>query len=96
MPARLGLRRRTAAAFALGSAALSGTLALTTHEIVRTNLVRQRERIAVRETSLDARIAASVLDSPNPDVAALIAELSARDSLVLLSRDGPCSVNRSM
>lgn len=85
MAGRLGLRLRLASAFAVGSLVVSAALALASYETSRAYLVRQRERSAVRQAFVNARLLRSSLRGPSPDVARLLASLeSAAGSRVVL------------
>lgn len=57
---RLGLRARTALAFAILALVLSGTLALLTYGITRWYLIDRREELAARQAFLNARVVATV------------------------------------
>jgi two-component system sensor histidine kinase MtrB len=72
---RLGLRARVTVAFALGSLALTLTLSVLSYTLATNQLVRQRERSALRLTAVNARLVQAGLDAANPDVPGLLASL---------------------
>jgi signal transduction histidine kinase len=76
-------------AFALGGLALSGFLALLTYELSRSYLLRQRERSALRQTYVNARLVRSELRTSQPDLRPLLASLeTAAESNPIVWRDG--------
>ncbi len=84
-----GLRARVTALFAAGALLLSLGLAVATYQITKYNLVRERERTAVRAAYFDA---AAVRTSASADDADLVAALRALDTgqgrQPLLRKDG--------
>lgn len=72
---RLGLRARVTAAFALGALALSVALAASTYAATRKDLVDQRERTALRQAYVDARLVRAGLRSAEVDVPRLLGSL---------------------
>ena len=73
----LGLRARVTLAFALGALLLSVSMAFLAFGVTRTNLVRQREDVSVRETYIHARLVREGLRTASPDVPRLLASLEA-------------------
>jgi two-component system sensor histidine kinase MtrB len=74
----LGLRARATVAFALGALALSAVLSLLAYELVRNDLVQQREDSVVSQTYLNARVVRDGLRAPDPDVPRLLGSLESR------------------
>jgi two-component system, OmpR family, sensor histidine kinase MtrB len=72
---RLGLRARVMVAFALGSLALTLTLSVLTYTLATNQLIRQRERSALRLTVVNARLIQDRLRATDPDVPELLASL---------------------
>ena len=72
---RLGLRARATVAFGCVALALSATLATMSYELTRTYLIKQRQSTAVRQAYVNARLARSVLRTPDPDVPTILASL---------------------
>jgi signal transduction histidine kinase len=72
-PAALGLRRRILLIFTLGAIALSLFLAITTFGLTRSNLVDERDDVAINTSRRNALVAEGSLSStlPNEPVAAL-------------------------
>ncbi len=76
----LGLRARITSVFALGALALSAALAGTTYEFVRSSLLQERERAAVRAAYLDASVVRQGLGAAEPDIALLLRTLETGES----------------
>jgi two-component system sensor histidine kinase MtrB len=77
---RLGLRTRVTAVFALGALALSVALAGTTYELVRSSLLAERERAAIRAASLDGALVRQGLAGDEPDIALVLRNLETGDT----------------
>ena len=84
----VGLRTRVTAVFALGALAVSVALAGATYEIVRTSLLVERERAAVRAASLDGSLVRQGLASGDPDIALVLRNLDTGPSRRPLVRSG--------
>jgi signal transduction histidine kinase len=72
---RLGLRARATVAFGCVALALSATLATMAYELTRSYLINQRQTTAMRQAYVNARLARSVLRTPEPDVPTILASL---------------------
>ncbi len=72
----LGLRARVLTAFAMGALVLSALLAAVTYGLVRENLVRQRESVAVNQAYLNARSLRDSLRSTGVDVSSVLDSLT--------------------
>ena len=72
---RLGLRARATVAFGCVALALSATLATMAYELTRNYLINQRQSTAARQAYVNARLARSVLRTPDPDVPTILASL---------------------
>src|SRR5438874_7557546 len=72
---RLGLRARATVAFGCVALALSATLAMMAYELTRSYLIQQRQSTAIRQAYVNARLARSVLRTPEPDVPTILASL---------------------
>jgi two-component system, OmpR family, sensor histidine kinase MtrB len=72
---RLGLRARAMVAFGCVALALSATLATMAYELTRSYLIKQRQSTAIRQAYVNARLARSVLRTPDPDVPTILASL---------------------
>jgi len=72
---RLGLRARATVAFGCVALALSATLATMAYELTRSYLIQQRQSTAIRQAYVNARLARSVLRTPDPDVPTILASL---------------------
>jgi len=72
---RLGLRARATVAFGCVALALSATLATMAYELTRSYLIKQRQSTAIRQAYVNARLARSVLRTPDPDVPTILASL---------------------
>ncbi len=84
-PLRLGLRTRATISFGVTGLLVAVGLAAVTYTVARSYLVDQRERTAVRQAYVNARLARTVLRSPDADVRAFLAGLgggTASDSVV--------------
>ena len=77
---RVGLRTRVTAVFALGALALSVALAGATYELVRTSLLQERERAAVRAATLDGALVRQGLSGDEPDISLVLRNLEAGDT----------------
>ena len=85
----VGLRARVTAVFALGALAVSVALAGATYEIVRTSLLDERERAAVRAATLDGSLVRQGLSGEDPDIALVLRNLDTGESRrPLVRRDG--------
>ena len=71
-PSKLGLRARVLTAFAAGALMLSALLAAVTYGLVRENLVRQRESVAINQAYLNARYLRDSLRSTGVDVSSVL------------------------
>lgn len=71
-PARLGLRARVTAAFALGALFLALAMGGIGYGLSRSYLVRQRENSAVRQAYVNAQLVRTGLRSARPDVTQLL------------------------
>ena len=86
---RVGLRTRVTTVFALGALALSMALAGTTYELVRTSLLDERERAAVRAATLDGALVRQGLSGDEPDISLVLRNLETGDTRrPLVRRDG--------
>ncbi|MGH2685479.1 MAG: ATP-binding protein [Actinomycetota bacterium] len=87
---RLGLRARIIAAFTLGALVLSVLLAGTTFALTRENLVRQRERSALTQVYVNARISRDTLRvrETDPDRQSLLNSLLTQSSRPVLYDQG--------
>ncbi|HEV7861594.1 MAG TPA: ATP-binding protein [Acidimicrobiia bacterium] len=72
---RLGLRARATVAFGCIALFLSATLATMAYELTRSYLIKQRQTTAMRQAYVNARLARSVLRTPDPDVPTILASL---------------------
>ena len=72
---RLGLRARATVAFGCVALVLSATLATMAYELTRSYLIKQRQSTAIRQAYVNARLARSVLRTPDPDVPTILASL---------------------
>ena len=72
---RLGLRARATVAFGCVALALSATLATMAYQLTRSYLLDQRQSTAIRQAYVNARLARSVLRTPDPDVPTILASL---------------------
>ncbi|MCA1841694.1 MAG: hypothetical protein LC792_00625, partial [Actinobacteria bacterium] len=72
---RLGLRARATVAFGCVALVLSATLATMAYELTRSYLIKQRQNTAIRQAYVNARLARSVLRTPDPDVPTILASL---------------------
>lgn len=84
----LGLRARGTVAFALLALVLSASLALLTYQIARRYLLDQRESFALRQSTVNARLAKEVLRADDPDVPALLATLPGNSGSHPILRNG--------
>jgi two-component system sensor histidine kinase MtrB len=75
----IGLRARITAGFTLGALALSVALAGTTYELVRSSLLQERERAAVRAASFDSALVRQGLAGDEPDIALVLRNLETGD-----------------
>ncbi len=73
---RLGLRTRATISFGVTGLLVAVGLAAVTYGVARSYLVDQRERTAVRQAYVNARLARTVLRAPDPDVRAFLAGLA--------------------
>ena len=71
----VGLRTRVTAVFALGALAVSAAIAGTTYQLVRTSLLDERERAAVRAATLDGSLVRQGLSADEPDIALVLRNL---------------------
>ncbi|MDG4831728.1 HAMP domain-containing sensor histidine kinase [Solwaraspora sp. WMMD1047] len=86
---RMGLRTRVSAAFAVGALLLSACVALISYELVRSTLLSERERTAVRATYFDAAVVDAGLAGSDSEVIKLLQTLdTGADRYVLLELDG--------
>ena len=84
---KLGLRARVTVAFAVGAAALSAILALTTYGLIHHYLLSQRQASAIRQTYTNARLVRQDLGTANPDVADVLSSVTpATDTRSLIFR----------
>ncbi len=74
-----GLRARVLTAFATGALVLSALLAAVAYGLVRENLVRQRESVAVNQAYLNARYLRDSLRSSGVDVSSVLDSLTTTD-----------------
>ena len=79
---RLGLRARATVAFGCVALALSASLATMAYELTRSYLIKQRQSTAIRQAYVNARLARSVLRSPEPDVPTILASLQTSSSRI--------------
>ena len=85
----LGLRARATVAFGLIAMILSGFLALLAYELTRNYLIDQRQATAMRQAYVNARLARSVLRSPEANVTSLLSSLqSTSNSRAVLHYQG--------
>ena len=84
----VGLRARVTAVFALGALAVSVALAGATYEIVRTSLLDERERAAVRAATLDGSLVRQGLAGDEPDIALVLRNLDTGETRRPLVRSG--------
>ena len=84
----VGLRARVTTVFALGALAVSVALAGATYEIVRTSLLDERERAAVRAATLDGSLVRQGLAGNDPDIALVLRNLDTGESRRPLVRSG--------
>lgn len=84
----VGLRARVTTVFALGALAVSVALAGATYEIVRTSLLDERERAAVRAATLDGSLVRQGLAGDDPDIALVLRNLDTGESRRPLVRSG--------
>ena len=78
--ARLGLRARVTAAFALGALLLSLVMGGLTYGVTRRYLVRQRESAVVHQAYVNAQLIRTGLRSARPDVPQLLDSLQTGDA----------------
>ena len=76
---QIGLRARITAGFTLGALALSVALAGTTYELVRSSLLQEREKAAIRAASLDSALVRQGLGAVEPDIALVLTNLETGD-----------------
>ena len=81
---RLGLRARATVAFGCVALALSATLATMAYELTRSYLIKQRQSTAIRQAYVNARLARSVLRTPDPDVPTILASLQTSSGSVVV------------
>lgn len=74
---RWGLRTRSAVAAGVGALAVSVALSFVTFTYVRSYLITQRDRVAVRQAFANARVVRDVLSEPSPSVNQLLSGLRA-------------------
>lgn len=74
----VGLRTRSALAFALAAFAVSFVLATTSFSMSRSQVLQERLERSRQQTYADARLARSSLRAPSPDVTALLDALALR------------------
>ena len=84
----VGLRARVTTVVALGALAVSVALAGATYEIVRTSLLDERERAAVRAATLDGSLVRQGLAGNDPDIALVLRNLDTGESRRPLVRSG--------
>jgi two-component system, OmpR family, sensor histidine kinase MtrB len=86
---RLGLRARVTAAFALGALALSAALSVASYQLVRQNLLTDRERALVRSGYFDAAVVREGLRAENANVQEVLRNLDTGDlRRPVVRRDG--------
>ena len=68
------------AVFALGALALSVALAFTAYELVRSSLLAERERAAIRAASLDGGLVRQGMAGDEPDIALVLGTLETGDT----------------
>ena len=83
---RLGLRARATVAFGFIALFLSAVLAFLAYELTRSYLLDQRQASAMRQAYMNARLARSVLRSPDPNVPTLLASLQSSSNSVAVIR----------
>jgi signal transduction histidine kinase len=104
---QLSLRTRATIGFGLVGLVVSAVLAIVTYELGRSYLLNQREATAIEQTFVNARLARSVLRSPDPDVGSFLAALgggTASDSVLRFREEwystsvgvGPSAVPRDL
>jgi HAMP domain-containing protein len=84
-PARLGLRARVTAAFALGSLLVTSVFALVTGSVVNRYLIERREAAGVREAASSARLVDDALRRDSERLADLVTGLAGESESTVLS-----------
>ena len=77
---RPGLRLRAAVGFAVVSLVATTCMGVLTYQFARRYLVAQRDALAIRQAVVNATVARSVLEAPEPDVGSLVVSLSGSGS----------------
>jgi signal transduction histidine kinase len=86
---RPGLRVRILATFTLGALALSATVAFASYAITESNLIRNRERSALRTAYYDATVANAGLSGEDPSVMQVLRSMDTGSTRhVVLYREG--------
>jgi len=84
-----GLRARVTLLFSAGALALSTRLAVSTYQLTARQLLKERERTAVRGAHFDAAIVRQGLSGDDPDVVAVLRALdTGQGRRPLLRRNG--------
>ena len=85
----LGLRTRVTGGFAVGALVLSASMALVSYQLIRTSLLDERERTAVRAAYFNATVVGAGLGADDTDVVRVLRSLEAgADRRPLVRRDG--------
>jgi two-component system sensor histidine kinase MtrB len=71
----VGLRTRVTGGFAVGALVLSASMALVSYQLVRTSLLDERERTAVRAASFNATVVGAGLAADESDVVQVLRSL---------------------
>ncbi|HWG92902.1 MAG TPA: HAMP domain-containing sensor histidine kinase [Mycobacteriales bacterium] len=86
---RLGLRARITATFALGALALSAALSMASYQVVRQNLLDDRERSLVRSAYFDAAVVREGLRAENAQTREVLRNLDTGElRRPVIRRDG--------
>ena len=83
------LRARVTAGFAVGALVLSAVMAFVSYLLVRTSLLEERERSAVRAAYFNATVVDAGLSADRPDIVEVLRSLdTGEDRHAVLRRDG--------
>lgn len=86
-----GLRARTTLGFAVVAATVTGVLALVSYQRISTDVVQQREQVAVNQAYANARILRTRLAAPDPVPREVVASLQSRQGTPVLRFAGEWS-----
>jgi len=85
----VGLRARVTGGFAAGALILTASMALMSYQLIRTSLLEERERTAVRAAYFNATVVRAGLATSDPDIVQVLRSLeTGSDRRTLVRRDG--------